>query len=90
MDTWKKKDLFHSSMQFLKLLLLPFVCVLADVIEIVWLSLGGGGGVSMHIFACINKEILAHAPALQMISLYSLEFLLCSTACRLEKLCSKL
>lgn len=54
-------------MLFLELLLFLFVCVLADVIEIVWMSFGGGGGVSMHIFACTNKEILAHAPALQRI-----------------------
>lgn len=40
--------------------------MLADVIEIVWMSFDGGGGVSMHRFAYVSKEILAHAPALQM------------------------
>lgn len=53
-------------MQFSELLA-SFVCMLADLRDIVWMSFGGGGGVSMHIFACMNKEILAHACALQII-----------------------
>lgn len=54
-------------MQFWELLA-SFVCMLADLRDVVvWMSFGGGGGVSMHIFACMNKEILAHACALQII-----------------------
>lgn len=60
----------------------PFVCARADAKESVWLSFGGGGGVREHIFACTNKEVLAHAPALRRI-LCLLESLLCSPACRL-------
>lgn len=67
----------------------PFVCVLTDIIECGCL-LVRGGGVGMHIFACTNKEILTCSRTADD-SLYSLQFCIsCSTACRLEKLPSKL